>query len=78
LETADHTLIGVEIAIVSKPEREISHYRQLLAAGYDQVIGVFADEQLLRKTEEALPTAFSPAELEKIRLLPLRKLGALG
>ena len=69
--------IAVEIAIASAPEREMSHMRECLQAGYDRVFAVFADENLLRKTQEALPQMFSAEELGKVRLLPVSKLAHL-
>jgi hypothetical protein len=66
--------IAVEIAIASLPEREISHMKNCLAAGYDQVYTIFADEHLLGRTATAAQTAFTAEELGKIRLVPLRHL----
>jgi hypothetical protein len=66
--------IAVEIAIASLPEREISHMRNCLAYGYDQVYIIFADEHLLGRTAMAMQSAFSGEELGKIRLLPLQQL----
>jgi hypothetical protein len=71
-------LIAVEIAIVSTPEREISHIKNCLHCGYDQVFGIFADETLLGRTETALTQTFTPDEQGKVRLLPLSKLAHFG
>jgi hypothetical protein len=49
---------------MSRPEREIAHLKQCLDAGYDQVIGVFADETLLIRTQEAMQDVFSPEEVK--------------
>jgi hypothetical protein len=70
--------IAVEIAVVSTPEREISHIRNCLAVGYDQVFGIFADEALLERTATVLKETFSPEETGKIRLLPHQHLAYLG
>jgi hypothetical protein len=69
---------AVEIAVVSKPEREMSHIRNCLTAGYDKVFCIFADETLLQRTMTAIQASFSQAEQGKIWLLPLRTLSQLG
>jgi hypothetical protein len=66
--------IAVEIAVGSTPEREISHMRNCLAASYDHIVTIFADEHLLGRTAMAAQTAFTAEELGKIRLIPLRQL----
>ena len=66
--------IGIEIAVTSKPERELVHMRNLLEAGYDRVITVFADEGLMGRTQGAMTGIFSDGELARIRLIPLNKL----
>jgi hypothetical protein len=66
--------IAVEIAIASLPEREIAHMQNCLAASYDQIFTIFADEHLLGRTGTAMQTAFTAEELGKIRLVPLRQL----
>jgi hypothetical protein len=70
--------IAVEIAVVSTPEREISHLRECLAANYDKVFTFFAEERLLQKIQEALPQVFSAEEVGKVKLLPVSKLSHLG
>jgi hypothetical protein len=70
--------IAVEIAVVSTPEREITHIRNCLAVGYDQVYALFADENLLAQTVTKIQAAFSEQELEKVRLLPLKQLPHVG
>ena len=74
LERGGHR-IGVEIAVVSKPERELAHIMKNLDAGYDRVISVFADNRLMERTQEAMKGVFSEGEVGKIRLTPLRKVG---
>jgi hypothetical protein len=69
--------IAVEIAIASRPEREIDHYQHCLSAGY-QVYGIFADDQLLSRTATLIGETFSAQDAGHIRLLPLRKLANLG
>lgn len=69
--------IGVEIAVVSKPDREMAHIRKNLDAGYDRVITVFADERLLERTQEAMKGVFSDGEVAKVRLVPLNKVSGL-
>jgi hypothetical protein len=66
--------IAVEVAVVSKPERETDHMKRCLDAGYDRVFDIFADEGLLVRTQEAMTGLFSDKEMSKVRLLPLRKL----
>ena len=56
--------IAVEIAAMSKPQREIAHIRHCLDAGYDRVYDVFVDQRLLERTTEAL-AGFSEGEREK-------------
>jgi hypothetical protein len=72
----DGVKIAVEIAVFSKPQREIGHIKNCLDFGYDKVFNVFADQHLLERTTEAL-TGFSEEELGKIRLLHLSKLSHL-
>jgi hypothetical protein len=64
--------IAVEVAVVSKPERELEHIKRCLDAGYDRVFNIFADEGLMVKTQEAMTGLFSEKEMAKVRLLPLR------
>jgi hypothetical protein len=70
--------IAVEFAVVSTPEREIRHIKECIAAGYDQVYALFADENLLARTATALTASFSEQEAEKVRLLPLSQLPHVG
>jgi hypothetical protein len=70
--------IAVEIAIVSTPEREISHIKHCLTNPYDQIYTLFADEQLLAKVASDMQTALSGEERGKVRLLPLRQLAYIG
>jgi hypothetical protein len=70
--------IAVEIAVVSTPEREISHIRNCLSVGYMQVVTLFADDTLLQRTATSMQAAFSPVEAGKVRLLPLGKLSQVG
>jgi Type IV secretion-system coupling protein DNA-binding domain len=69
--------IAVEIAVASRPSREIAHIKNCLAVGYDRVFDVFADEKMKQKTQEAVDTGFSEAEREKIQLIHLSKLSDL-
>jgi hypothetical protein len=69
--------IAVEIAVASKPSRELAHIKHCLAAGYDRVFDVFADEGMLQRTQEAMKGEFSAAELGRVRLLHLSKLSSL-
>jgi hypothetical protein len=69
--------IAVEIAVASKPSRELAHIRHCLAAGYDKVFDIFADEGMLQRTQEAMRGEFSDEELGKVRLLHLSKLYSL-
>jgi hypothetical protein len=78
LEKGAALRIAVEIAIVSTPEREIAHIRNCLAAGYDHVYAIFADDQLLGRTVTDMQHAFSEEEQRAVRLLPLRQLAHVG
>jgi hypothetical protein len=73
LEKGGHRT-GIEIAVTSKPERELAHIRNLLEAGYDRVITVFADVRLMERTQGTMTGIFSDGELARIRLVPLNKL----
>jgi len=73
LEKGGHR-VGVEVAVVSKPDRELAHMRKNLDAGYDRVITVFADERLMERTQELMTGSFSEGEMAKVKLLPLKKL----
>ena len=64
----DGVRIAVEIAVVSKAQREIAHIRQCLAVGYDRIYVVFLEQRLLARTTAAL-AGFSDEEVEKIRLV---------
>jgi hypothetical protein len=70
--------IGVEIAIFSTPEREIAHIRNCLAAGYNQVFVIFADEHLQAHIASTIQETFSQQDAEKVRLLSLRQLPHVG
>jgi hypothetical protein len=70
--------IAVEFAVVSTPEREITHIRNCLAVGYDQVYTLFADENLLARTATQIQASFSEQDREKVRLLPLSQLPYVG
>lgn len=74
----DGERIAVEIAIASKPEREIAHIKHCLAVGYDQVSTLFADETLLARTSEALHKACAQDEARRVRLLPVSQLTYVG
>jgi hypothetical protein len=76
LEKGEHR-IAVEIAVMSKPQRETAHFKNCLAFGYDKVFDVFADQRLLDRTQEAVEKEFSEKEREKIQLLHLSKLSEL-
>jgi hypothetical protein len=69
--------IAVEIAVASRPSREIAHIKNCLAVGYDRVFDVFADDKMRQKTQEALTGGFSEGERAKIQLLHLSKLSDL-
>ena len=69
--------LAIEIAVTSKPGREIEHMKSALAAGCDRIITVFADERLLIRTQEAMTGALSGEETAKVQLVPLRKMGWL-
>jgi hypothetical protein len=69
--------IAVEIAVASKPSRELAHIRYCLAAGYDRVFDVFADQGMLGRTQELITGEFSAEEVAKIQLVHLSKLAGL-
>jgi hypothetical protein len=69
--------IAVEIAVASKPQRELAHMKHCLAVGYDKVFDVFAEERLLERTEQALTGGLSDEERAKVQLLHLSKLSDL-
>jgi hypothetical protein len=70
----DGQRIAIEVAVVSKPEREIEHIKRCLEAGCDRVFVVFADERLMARTQEAMVGLFSDKESSKVRLIVLTKL----
>jgi hypothetical protein len=74
----DGKRIAVEIAIASKPDLEMAHIRNCLLADYNQIYGLFADENLLARTKQAVQGILSAEESEKVRLLPLRLLSRVG
>jgi hypothetical protein len=69
--------VGVEIAVMSHPRRELAHIQQILDAGYDKVVTVFLDSQLLERTREAGGVVFSAAQLSRIQLIPISRLAVL-
>jgi hypothetical protein len=69
--------VAVEIAVASRPSREIAHIKHCLAAGYEKVFDVFADERMLQKTQEALSAEVTAKERAKVQLLHLSKLSDL-
>jgi hypothetical protein len=76
LEKGDYR-VAVEIAVASRPSREIAHIKNAIVAGYDRVFDVFVDQRLLDRTQEALLGGFSAENREKIQLLHLSKLNEL-
>ncbi len=70
----DGQRIAVEIAVVSKPERELAHITHCLEGGYGKVFSIFADERLLAKTQGLLNDSFSEAQRAKIQLLSVKEL----
>jgi hypothetical protein len=69
--------IAVEIAVASKPQRELAHIKHCLEVEYDKVFDVFAEERLLERTQALLTGEFSDEEREKIQFLHLSKLSEL-
>jgi hypothetical protein len=69
--------IAVEIAVMSKPSREVAHIKHCLAVGYAQVFAVFVDQQLLERTQEAIDTEVSDEERGRIQLIPVSKLSGV-
>jgi hypothetical protein len=76
LEKGDYR-VAVEIAVASRPSREIAHIKNALAVGYDRVFDVFVEEKMQQKTQEALEGGFSEAERAKVQLLHLSQLSEL-
>jgi hypothetical protein len=76
LEKGDYR-VAVEIAVASRPSREIAHIKNAIVVGYDRVFDVFAEGKMLQKTQEALEGGFSAEDREKIQLLHLSKLSEL-
>jgi hypothetical protein len=70
--------MAVEIAITSTVERESTHIRNCLAAGYDYVYALFADEELEERVEKELQDTCSEDAVRKVRLLPLNRLSQVG
>jgi hypothetical protein len=69
--------VAVEIAVASRPSREIAHIKHALAVEYDRVFDVFVEEKMQQKTQEALESGFSEAERAKVQLLHLSQLSEL-
>ena len=61
--------IAVEIAVASRPSREIAHIKNAIVAGYDRVFDVFVDRRTLDRMQDALLGGFSAENREKIQLL---------
>jgi hypothetical protein len=69
--------IAVEVAVISKPSRELVHIKHCLAAGYDKVVAVFVDEGMLERTRRLIKTELSAEEVAKIQLVHVSKLSAV-
>ena len=69
----DGEWIAFEIAVISKPQREIANIKKCLAVGYDSVHVVFIEQRLLERTT-ALLEQFSTEEAGKIRLVHVSNL----
>ena len=69
--------IAVEIAVMSKPSREVAHIKHCLAVSYDKVFDVFVDQRLLERTQEAMQGQVSDEERGRVQLVPLSKLSAV-
>jgi hypothetical protein len=69
--------IAVEIAVASKPSRELAHIRHCLAAGYDRVFDVFVDEGMLERTQALIAGEFSAEEVSKIQLVHISKVAGV-
>jgi hypothetical protein len=70
--------IAVEIAISSSVDRESTHIGNCLAAGYDFVFALFADENLLNQVETMLHETCAEDLGKRVKLLPLSKLAHVG
>jgi hypothetical protein len=71
-----HEKVAVEVAVKSKPQRELAHIRNCLDAGYNRIFCLFVDEHMLTRTRDLLPTTFTGDELRKVMLLPVWKIGS--
>jgi Type IV secretion-system coupling protein DNA-binding domain len=69
--------IAVEIAVASKPQREVAHIKHCLAVGYNKVFDVFAEDRLLERTQALVTGELPVEEQEKVQLLHLSKLSEL-
>jgi hypothetical protein len=68
--------VACEVAIESRPGRELAHIRHCLDAGYDRIFTLFSDEDKLARTKERLRDSFTEDELRSVILLPLWKIGS--
>lgn len=65
LET-DETKIACEISVTSKPQYELGNVQKCLAAGYDTVVLVSADDKTLKKAEKHITAKLDKAHLPKV------------
>ena len=65
----DEVKVACEISVTSKPEYEFGNVQKCLAAGYDHVIVVSADEKTLRKVEKHITGKLDEKDLSKVKFL---------
>ena len=63
------TRVGVEIAIHSKPGKELHNIRKCLAAGYDKVLALYLDSDLLQRTRDLFTREATEEERQKVSFL---------
>lgn len=66
--------IAVEIAIHSRPQRELKNIRKCLDAGYTQVLALFLDPKLLEQTRSLFAQKATAEEQQRVAFMELQNL----
>jgi hypothetical protein len=67
--------LAVEIAVQSRPHRELKNIRKCLEAGYDRVLALFLDSELLQETQSIFASETSLEDRQRVAFLELARLG---
>jgi DNA-binding MarR family transcriptional regulator/ribosomal protein S24E len=63
----DNVRVAVEIAVISKVEHEFENITKCLGAGYDKVLAVFTDSELLQEVRAFTQSRLQAEEMDKVK-----------